>query len=142
MGKNRAWISLLVAIIGAAMIFIGKFVFTSESMKTTSGWLIGFGTSALVLGIGHFVDSIIVAKSQTEDLAKRKDIEVHDERNIRIREKAGAAANRVVNWALVMIILVMGFMKINIIVIAMTAAVIFLDFILLIVLNNYYAKKM
>ena len=142
MGKNKAWIFLVVAAAGAISCSIGGFVLTAEKFKTASGWCIGLGAAAFALGIGKFLDGLILSKSQTAASIRRKNIEVNDERNIRIREKVGAKIGRAVNYALCVMILAMALLKINVIAIFMVIAVILLEFVLAVVLSNYYSKRM
>lgn len=142
MKKINAWFFLLPAIVGAAAVYLGGFVLTGPHYKTLSGWCIGAGAAAFALGIGKFLDTLILSKSQTEESIRRKNIEVHDERNTRIREKVGWQISRVVNYALCLLVLVMGLMKMPVAAILMVVAVILLEFILVIVLSDYYAKRM
>jgi uncharacterized membrane protein len=142
MKKNKIWLYLLLVIAGAVSFYIGGFVLVEEKLKTISSWCIGLGAAAFALGIGNFFDALIISKTVNEKTILRKNIEVNDERNIRIREKVGAKISRVVNYALCVTVLVMAFMKINIIAIFMVISIILLEFVLAIVLSNYYAKRM
>lgn len=142
MKKIKAWIFLLPAIVGAVAVYFGGFVLTGPQYKTVSGWCIGVGAAAFALGIGKFLDALILSKTQTEEIIRRKNIEVNDERNIRIREKIGFQISRVVNYALCALVLIMGLMRMPVAAILMVVAVILLEFILAIVLSNYYAKRM
>lgn len=82
-----------------------------------------------------------VIKAQTEEIIRRRNIKVNDERNIRVREKVGWRINRVVNYALCVLVLIMGPMRMPAVAILMVAAVILLEFILAIVLSDDYAKR-
>lgn len=142
MEKIKACISLLAAIVGAVAVYVGGFVLTGPQYKTVSGWCIGVGAAAFALGIGKFLDVLIFSKAQTAEIARKKNIQVNDERNIRIREKVGWQISRVVNYVLCALVLVMGLMRMPVAAILMMVGVILLEFILAVVLSNYYAKRM
>ena len=142
MKKIKACIFLLAAIVGAVAVYVGGFVLTEPQNKTVSGWCIGVGAAAFALGIGKFLDILILSKAQTEEIVRKKNIAVNDERNIRIREKVGWQISRVVNYVLCALVLVMGLMRMPVAAILMMVGVILLEFILAVVLSNYYAKRM
>lgn len=142
MKKNSGWPHLLMAAMGVLLVYCGGVVLATEKLKMISGMCIGFGSAAACLGIGRFVGTLTVSKSEDGELTRKKNIEVNDERNIRIREKVGAAVNRVVIYVLTAIIFAMGFMGISIVAICMVASVLLLELVLAIVLSNYYSKRM
>lgn len=142
MKKNKIWLYLFMAIIGALSFYIGGFVLAEEKLKAISGLCIGLGAAVFCLGIGNFIGALIISKTENEEFIRKKNIEVNDERNTRIREKVGAKINQVVVYALSVIVLAMGFMQINIIAIIMVASVFLLELVLAIVLSNYYSKRM
>ena len=142
MKKNKIWLYLFMAIIGALSFYIGGFVLVEEKLKALSGLCIGLGAAAFCLGIGNFIGALIISKTESEEFTRKKNIEVNDERNTRIREKVGAKINQVVIYALSVIVLAMGFMQINIIAIIMVASVFLVELVLAIVLSNYYSKRM
>ena len=142
MKKNKIWLYLLLAIIGALSFYTGGFVLVEEELKMISGLCIGLGAAVFCLGIGNFIGALIISKTQNEEITRKKDIEVNDERNIRIREKVGAKINRVVIYTLSVIVLAMGFMQINILAIVMVSSVFLLELVLTIVLTNHYSKTM
>ncbi len=82
------------------------------------------------------------SQTQTEASVKRKEIEVHDERNIRIREKVGWQICRIVNYVLCGLILLLGFLKICVTAMLLLAAVLVMEFILEVFLSNYGSKRM
>ncbi|BAL01672.1 hypothetical protein OBV_44730 [Oscillibacter valericigenes Sjm18-20] len=142
MKKNKIWLYLFMAIIGALSFYIGGFVLVEEKLKALSGLCIGLGAAVFCLGIGNFISALIILKTENEEFTRKKNIEVNDERNTRIREKVGAKINQVVIYALSVIVLAMGFMQINIIAIIMVASVFLVELVLAIVLSNYYSKRM
>ena len=142
MKKSRIWLYLLLTIIGAISFYAGGFVLTAEKWKTISGFCIGLGAAVFCLGIGNFVGALIISKTENEEILRRKNIEVNDERNTRIREKVGAKTNQIVVYALSLVVLAMGFMQINLIAIVMVASILLLQLVLAIVLSNYYSREM
>lgn len=142
MKKSKIWLYLLMAVIGALLFYIGGFVLIEEKLKMISGLCIGLGAAVFCLGIGNFISALIISKTENEEFTRKKNIEVNDERNTRIREKVGAKINQVVIYALSVIVLAMGFMQINIIAIIMVASIFLLELVLAIVLSNYYSKRM
>lgn len=142
MKRNRIWLYLLMAVIGASSFYYGEFVMIEEKLKMISGLCTGLGAALFCLGIGNFIGALIISEAENKEITRKKNIEVKDERNTRIREKVGAKINQVVVYALSVIILVMGFMQINIIAIIMIASVLLLEVVLAITLSSYYSKKM
>ena len=142
MKKSKIWLYLFLTIVGAVSFYVGGFVLTEEKLKMISGLCIGLGAAVFCLGIGNFVGALIISKTENGEILRKKNIEVNDERNTRIREKVGAKTNQIVLYALSLIVLAMGFMQINIIAIVMVASILLLQLVLAIVLSNYYSKKM
>jgi len=142
MKKNKIWLYVLLSALGAISVYIGGFVLVEENLKMLSGLCIGLGAAVFCLGIGNFMGALIISKTENEEFLHKKNIEVNDERNTRIREKVGAKINQVVVYALSLIVLAMGFMQINIIAIIMVASILLLELVLAIVLSNYYSKRM
>ncbi len=142
MKKNRIWLYLLMAVIGVSSFYYGEFVLVEEKSKMISGLFIGLGAAIFCLGIGNFIGACIITKTENEEFTRKKNIEVNDERNTRIREKVGAKINQVVVYVLSVIVLSMGFMQVNVIAIIMVASVLLLELVLAITLSNYYSNKM
>ncbi len=142
MGKSKIRICTLAAVAGAALLLVGLFVLTTEQVKAWSGLCIGVGAAALSLGIGNLLDALLVSKAENERIAHRKSIEVNDERNIRIREKAGATVNRITVFAQSALVLALGLMRADRIVILMASSILLLDLVLAVVLTNYYSRTL
>lgn len=142
MKKNRIWLYILLTVMGASSIYIGGFVLVEENLKMISGLCIGIGAAVFSISIGNLIGALILSKTQYDEILRKKNILVNDERNIRIREKVRAKINQVVIYVLSVIIIVMGFMRINIIAIIMVASVFLIEFVLAIALTGYYSKRM
>jgi len=142
MKKNKIWLYALLSTIGALSVYVGGFVLVEEKLKMLSGLFIGLGSAVFCLGIGNFIGSLIISKAENEGIMRKKNIEVNDERNMRIREKVGAKINQIVIYAISVIVLALGFMGVNVVIIIMISSVFLLELVLAIVLTNYYSKKM
>ncbi|MVB12640.1 hypothetical protein CAFE_33810 [Caprobacter fermentans] len=141
MKRRQVWF-LLLALAGGALIAAGGFGLTAESQKTISGFCIGIGAAAAVLGVGWFADSLLVSAAETEEVRRIKQIEVNDERNVRIREKAGAKTAKYMNYVLDSFIIVLGVMGAAPYLILTAAGLIAVELILFVYFSNYYSKKM
>ncbi|MDP4152527.1 MAG: hypothetical protein Q8865_03655 [Bacillota bacterium] len=140
--KNKKWLYLLSAVVGAALLCLGKFVFSDESVKMISGLCYGVGAAVFALGIGKFIDAFIVSKTEKEEFTRKKNIEVNDERNIRIRERVGSKINHVMIYAITAVMLTMAYMDMGITAILLVASLFLIELVLCIVLFDYYSKRM
>jgi hypothetical protein len=138
MKKWRKYLNLFLAAVGAILFYMGRFVLVGENIKSLSGLCIGFGAAMFCVGISNFVGAIVIK----EETARKKNIEVHDERNIRIRERVGAKINQVMLYVISAILLTLGLMQESMIIIVMLTSVLVLELVLAIVLTNYYSKIM
>lgn len=132
---------IFIGVVGVLLLILGTAVFTSQELKMASGLCFGIGSAMLVLGIGNLLRSFIVSKDEYEKIKQVKDIEVNDERNIRIREKTGYMTAKVMNYVICALVLVLAFMKVDRIVIIVVASLILIEFVLVIMFSNYYSKK-
>ncbi|MGE5495871.1 MAG: hypothetical protein ACM3S4_11280 [Burkholderiales bacterium] len=139
MGKKV--LAAAVAVLGLACVLLGIFVFTGEEQKSISGLCIGAGAAAGALGLGNLVLLIAVPEAVREERLRMQQIEVNDERNIRIREKAGAMANRVVFYALCAALLVLGMLG-DLLAVFILVGILVLEAVLVIILTNRYSKQM
>ncbi|MEN6390486.1 MAG: hypothetical protein ABFD04_08705 [Syntrophomonas sp.] len=142
MKKNRIWLYALLSVMGAISLYIGGFVLNEEKLKMISGLCIGLGSAVFCLGIGNFIGALIISETKNEEMTRRKNIEVNDERNTRIREKVGAKINQFVIYVITAIVLALGFMGVNKVIIIMISSVLLLELVLAIGLSNYYSKRM
>ena len=142
MKKNKIWLYVFLSAIGAISVYIGGFVLVEEKIKMLSGLCIGLGSAVFCLGIGNFIGALIISKTENEEMTRRKNIEVNDERNTRIREKVGAKINQIVVYVITALVLTFGFMGIDVIIIIMISSLLLLELVLAIVLTNYYSKMM
>ena len=139
--KNKNLLYACGMVLGAVVLFIvGSFFDRSSSIY---GMCLGLGSAVICLGVGNAVNVLFIApKIETKEVLYRKNIEVNDERNVRIKEKVGAILNRVVIYLLSVIIIALGFMGVNVVIIIMLASIFLVELVLAIVLSNYYSKVM
>ena len=134
-------ISLLSAVAGAISLFCGKFIFEGEALKNLSGFCYGIGAAALSLGIGSFVGSFVTKKVETDETKRRKDIQVNDERNIRIKEKAAYQTFQCMLYGLSALSLILTFMSAPLYVILLNVGLTLGLIFLFIIFINYYSEK-
>ncbi|WP_405153490.1 hypothetical protein [Paenibacillus sp. FSL K6-0108] len=146
MKATNKWVHVLLALAGLVMTCIGGFALRGEALSGVSGLLIGSGSVLLVLGLGNTVHSIWMNKSSNQAMyAKRlrqKEIDVQDERTIRLKEKAGWKTNITIFYILMAVTVLFSLIGVEPIVVTVLASVFIFQIGLGIFLFNYYAKKM
>ncbi|WP_229521504.1 hypothetical protein [Paenibacillus monticola] len=55
MHKSKIELYAIIALLGAASVYLGGFVFTGEALKSLSGLCIGLGAALFCLGIGNLI---------------------------------------------------------------------------------------
>ena len=141
--KNRMkWLYLAGGILGGALVLVGGFVLTGESVKALSGTCIGFGAAAFALGIGSFFDGLLRAAGKREEIERVKKIEVEDERNTLIRQKVGATTNHILVYIISAMLLVMSFMGESLAAVLLVSSLLVVQFILAVALTAYYSKRL
>jgi hypothetical protein len=140
--KNKKILFILLALFGSVLLLIGIFVLTADSIKTLSGLFIGCGAAMLALGTGNFARLLIVSAITDEEIERIKNIEVNDERNIRIKEKSGYMVAKVMNYVLSAFVLILAFMGADKIIVIMAASLIVIELVLVIIFSNHCAKEM
>lgn len=115
--KNRILLGISILLLAVSLIR-----YKSDENKVLSSIFIAF--SVLLFGnvIGRISNKFLWNKYFEE---KRKmDIEIQDERNVMMKNKAGAQTNRLMLWLLSVCTLALGFMKIDIVYIIIPAILI------------------
>ena len=103
--------------------------------------LFGFGIALMILGFSNLLSQLIVSKTETEDTVKVKRVEENDERNIRIRERAGFRTSQIILGALCICALTSAFANFELYVTLIFAGLILLHGILLVGFSIYYEKR-
>jgi len=138
-GKNLLPYVLLAAL-GATLLAIGAFVFVDESVKTISGLCYELGAAAASVGIGNVVIRLFI--NEDGETMRRKEIEVNDERNVRVREKAGSKANFLIVLAISAVIMILGIIGADVGVLLVVSSLLVLELVLVISLTQYYSSRM
>jgi hypothetical protein len=142
MNKKVKWLYLVISALGAALIAAGRLLEPLPVNKTVHGLCFGVGAALFALFLGKFVDSLIVSKTENERFARLKNIEVNDERNVRLRERVGSKTNLVMVYFFSVLILALSFMGESLAVILLVASGLLLELGLTIGLTAYYSKRM
>jgi len=103
--------------------------------------LFGFGIALMILGFSNLLSQLIVSKTETEETVKVKRIEENDERNIRIRERAGFRTSQIILGALCICALTSAFANFELYVTLIFVGLILLHGILLVGFQMYYEKR-
>ena len=103
--------------------------------------LFGFGIALMILGFSNLLSQLIVSKTETEETVKVKRVEENDERNIRIRERAGFRTSQVILGALCICALTSAFANFELYVTLIFVGLILLHGILLVGFSIYYEKR-
>ena len=103
--------------------------------------LFGFGIALMILGFSNLVSQFVVSKTETEETMKVKRVEENDERNIRIRERAGFRTSQIILGALCICALTSAFANFELYVTLIFVGLILLHGILLVGLSIYYEKR-
>ncbi|MBT2284205.1 hypothetical protein J7E78_11720 [Paenibacillus polymyxa] len=146
MRSSSKWVYFLLALTGLVTICIGGFVLKGEAFNGVSGLLIGAGSVLLVLGLGYTLQALWLNKSSHQEMyaerLRQKKIDVHDERSIRLKEKAGWKTNIIIFYILMAVTVVFSLIGVEPIVVTVLASVFILQIGLGIFLVKYYAKSM
>ena len=103
--------------------------------------LFGFGIALMILGFSNLLSQLIVSKTETEETVKVKRVEENDERNIRIRERAGFRTSQIILGALCICALTSAFANFELYVTLLFVGLILLHGILLVGFSIYYEKR-
>lgn len=142
MTKTKKIILLaLVLVLGLASIYVAIFVI-KDTHKSIAGAMLGIGAAASALSLGGLAQNIFIPKSVLQQQKQQKEIEVNDERNIRIREKAGLVISRIMFYMIIAVLWVFVFMDVDMWIILLMTGMLVMYIVMLIVLTNYYSKRM
>ena len=103
--------------------------------------LFGFGFALIILGFSNLLSQFVVSKTETEETMKVKRVEENDERNIRIRERAGFRTSQVTLGVLCVCALTSAFANFELYVTLIFVGLILLHGILLVGFSIYYEKR-
>ncbi|HIV16466.1 MAG TPA: hypothetical protein IAB17_00580 [Candidatus Alectryocaccobium stercorigallinarum] len=90
---------LVLGIIGVAMALIAKYALDTSTEKTLSAVLIGIGTGLMGFGIAKWL--VALWGERNPELMRASEIEMKDERNQMIRNKAQAVSGEILHWLMI-----------------------------------------
>ena len=103
--------------------------------------LFGFGIALMILGFSNLASQFVVSKTEKEETMRVKRVEENDERNIRIRERAGFRTSQIILGALCICALTSAFANFELYVTLIFVGLILLHGILLVGFSIYYEKR-
>lgn len=137
--KNKMLLYVLLAVAGI-IIAIAGFVLKGASAENLSGILMGVG-AGIFGGSAAMVISTAIEKKYPE-VKRKKDIEVNDERNISVRNKAKAQTHNVMTQILYFVTAGLAIANVDMVIILSMVGAILLQTVLYIVFFNHYNKVM
>ena len=138
--KNYTPVALIVAILGVVLVIISKYA-TIDSNQIT-GICFGVGIALALLGFGHLAGKYVVRALMTAKIQEDSLREEHDERNIRVREKAGWNASRITIYILLFLTVTSAFMNLEFNVTILFILLILIESSLVTGSLIYYEKRM
>ena len=139
--RKKALLTVQTAV-GLALLLGGFYLMPSEEVKLFSGLCIGIGAALFALGLGGLMQQMMISAAETEEWKRVKTIEINDERNIRIKERAGYMVAKSINYLLCLLILIAGFLRTDLHTILFLVSLLIAEFILAVFFSSYYSKKM
>lgn len=138
--KNKLMNYFLLTLLGIAIFLIGVLLLKNNVEKYVSGICMGIGTAIFI--IFSRKAEVLLIEEKYHDINKQLEMEINDERNTLIRDKAGAKTNRMMNYLLFILTITFTFMNVNLFIILSMVALIIIQAILFIMFSNRYNKKM
>lgn len=136
--KNKIAPFILLSLLGVVLFFTGGFLKGID--KNIASVCIGIGTG--ILGMSIAMIATILVEKKYPKIAKQKSIDVNDERNIRIKEKASAKTNRIMSYVLYILTLIFTLMDASLYITILMVAAIIIQVSLFILFSDKYSKEM
>ncbi|MDW5564194.1 MAG: hypothetical protein SA339_13345 [Methanomassiliicoccus sp.] len=137
-GSSRASSAALAA--AGILLLIAGVIASSDGHEAIAGSCFGLGAAATALGIGRILMMSFQSEEDIEEVERRKKIEVEDERNIGIRDRAGSSVNRITTYLLCILIIGASLLGADLAVILMLIVLLAVRFILLVAYHDHYAR--
>ncbi len=132
---------LVGMLLGISCFLLAGLVFRGTGMEAWFGLCIGIGAAALALCIGETIRVVVQPASQRAEIDRKKEIEVNDERNVRIREKTGSMVAKTMIYVLSAFIIVLAVLQVDVVIILLAVGLLAVELILFVSFANYYSKK-
>lgn len=139
---NTKYLSLLwgMTISGIALLVFSRTGITDSN--PINGACMGVGAALAVLGIGNLAGKYGARAVETPEIQKASLREEHDERNIRVRERAGWNTARITNYVLCFLALASALMNLELYITLSFVFLIIMEFSLTAGSLVYYEKRM
>jgi uncharacterized membrane protein len=129
----------VLAAVGFLLLMLAAFM-SSDGDDAVAGYCYGFGAAAAALGVGYLLQAFFCSQEEVEEINRRKKIEVEDERNVSIRNRAGSAVNSITTYALCVLIIGASLFRADVAVVLMLVALLLARFVLLVAFHGHYAR--
>jgi hypothetical protein len=133
-------------LLAAAAAALGMLLVISRTISTGDGitgdLYFGIGATLMVLGIGNLIAFYVEKAVETPEIRKMSLREEKDERNIRVREKAGWNAGRIMLYILCFVALASAFTGAELYITGLFAALVMTESLLTVGFLAYYDKRM
>ena len=136
---NRVMYAVLAAV-GVLLLMLAAFIFAGGD-DAVAGYCYGFGAAAAALGVGYLLQSFFCSPEEAEAIDHRKRIEVEDERNVSIRNRAGSVVNSITTYTLCVLIIGASLLRADVAVILVLVALLLARFVLLVAFQSHYARS-
>ncbi len=140
MVTKKVLLAAAAASLGTVLLIISRTLPTGDGI--TGGLCLGIGAALAVLGIGNLVGYSVGRSVETPEIRKVSLREENDERNIRVREKAGWNAGRVMLYILCFVALASAFTGAELYITGLFAALVMTEGLLTAGFLAYYDKRM
>lgn len=132
--------NILLVLAGAVLIYTGGFILTGEEIKSVSGVCIGVGSGLIGMNIAHIIIAGIEVRNPS--IARKKNIDEKDERNILIRNTAKGKAFDAMGILLAILMLAYLLIDADLLVIFLLVGAYLLMFGIYMVFLSKYLKEM
>jgi len=125
--------------LGVLLFAVGGFLLKGVNENNISSVCIGVGAGLFGMSVGKIISLKVEAKYP--DTQRQLKIEINDERNTTIRDKAGASTCRIMNYTLSTLTLIFVLLKASMFIVLLMVAAIILQAGLFIYFSNRYSKE-
>ncbi|WP_434655277.1 hypothetical protein [Thermoanaerobacterium thermosaccharolyticum] len=138
--KNKLLNYCLLALVGMAIFLMGVILLKNNAERYISGLCMGIGAGLFIIFVRK-VEAYVVEKKYP-DIRRHIEIEINDERNTVIRDKAGAKTNQIMSYLLLILTITFDFMNVSLYIVFSMVALIVIQVVLFIIFSNQYNKKL
>lgn len=137
--RNRVILYFAGVILGVCLVVVG-IVLNDKTSKEITGLCFGVGAGLFGMFLSKLINLRI--ESKNPEAVRSKNIEVNDERNSAIRDRAGARTNRFLSYSLPVVALSFSLMDVELIATLFVCGLILVQAFVSIFYHGYYSKRM